>query len=454
MLRYGLFSRDPSVDLANVWAAGRRRHEPQRDTTIYARLLNIGGFGGSKRPTIKPTPANLRMFGKTTFARRAINEIKDRIAMEPWEIAPKAGIKINSELQRQIDVTRRCLEQPNNLDNYRSFVEQCVEDMLVMGAGVYEQQPGGDKNRPVFMWPVDAMSIQIYAHWNGNEKEPRYAQVLGYGNVGGIEGKSLLNREIVYMRINPSTESPFGLGPLEVAFAAINRRLGVADYAGNLSSNAQPENLLTFTRMSQEQQDTIRMFWRNEVEGQGQTPILGIPDGAEAEVLKLRGTDDKALFLEYQNMLAREIATSFDLSPMVAGIERDVNRNTAEVGEDRDWDVAIAPKAHTIAQYVTRDTIERILGFTQIEFRFPGLKRIDKESDAKIYKDEYQNNAITPNEYRERHNMPPLDSEWGDLTYADVQIAQSAARGAAQVDDPDLSSPSGPSKPKSKKGKS
>ncbi len=36
--------------------------------------------------------------------------------------------------------------------------------------------------------------------------------------------------------------------------------------------------------------------------------------------------------------------------------------------------------------------------------------------------------------------MQPLDSEWGDLTNADVLIAMEAARGAKQVDDPYLTS--------------
>ncbi|MCQ0030378.1 hypothetical protein EFP18_12155 [Burkholderia glumae] len=42
-------------------------------------------------------------------------------------------------------------------------------------------------------------------------------------------------------------------------------------------------------------------------------------------------------------------------------------------------------------------------------------------------------NAITPNEYRARRNMPPLKSKFGDMVFADAQIAIEAARGAKQV---------------------
>lgn len=424
--------------LAQTILAGRRKHEPHRDSVAYARLMNLGGSQLDKRPLIKPTPANLRMFGKTVFARRAIQHIKDPIANLKWEVAPKAGISLNSELKRQIEIATSCLSQPNYDDSFRSFVEQITEDLLINGAGTYEQQLGGDECRPLWLWPVDSLSIQINSRWSGKDSEARYFQSLGYGNVGGTRGIPLRNDELVYIKLDPCTEHPFGLGPLEVAFAAINRKMGVSEYAGNLASNAQPENLLVFEGMSNEQAETTRMYWRNDVEGQGQTPILGAPGGAKITVAKLRGTDDDALFLKYQEMLIREIATAFGISPMTLGIEKDVNRNTSEVTDDRDWDTTIVPKATLISAYITRQSIERHLGFSQLEHKFLGLKREDKEAEAKIYEMEFRSNAVIPDEYRERNGLPPMGNQWGKMTFADMQIAISAAKGAAEVDDPNL----------------
>lgn len=437
-----------------LWA-GRLRNMPQRDTTAYARLFNIGGWNTSdKRPLIKPTPTNLRMFAKTPYARRAIRRIKDAIGNLEWEVAPEKDVKLNSELKRQIDVTTSCLKQPNLDDSFRSFVEQLVEDMMVGGAGPYEHQLGGDKARPLWMWPVDVLSIQINAAWDGRPTEPRYYQTKGYGNIGGIQGVPLRNDELVYIRMEPTTENPFGLGPLEVAFASINRKLGVEDYAGKLASNAQPENLITLPGATAEQILTIRDWWRNEIEGQGMTPIMGTPSGqgqnSKAEVLKLRGTDDKALFLAYQELLIREVAVSFSISALCLGIERDVNRNTGEVTDDMDWDNAVVPVATRLAAYITRESIHGRLGFSQLQFNFLGLKRDDKKAEAEIYKLEYESNATTPNEYRARNRQPPLDSPWSDLTHADVEIAQMAARGAAEVDDPALPAGRSSGKPKSK----
>jgi Phage portal protein len=424
---------------AEILAAGRRRLEPRRDSDAYARLQNIGGWTmDRKRPLIKPTAANLRSFGKTTFARRAIKRIKDPIEVRPWEIAPKPGVKLNSLLQKQIDIATHCLQQPNHDDSFRSFVGQLVEDILVNGAGVYEQQIGADKTRPLWLWPVDSMSIQINPAWDGKDSEPRYFQTLGYGNIGGVQGKALLNSELVYVRQDPMTESPFGLGQLEVAFKAISNKLGVADYAGKLASNAQPENILVMPGMQQEQVRTMRNWWRNEIEGQGMLPIVGAPAGSKPEMVSLHATDDKSLFIQYQELLIKEIATSFNLHAMSFGVYGTLNRATAEVIDDADWENAVVPVATLIAAYITRETIEARLGFSQLEFRFVGLKRDDKKAEAEIFKLEYTNNAATPNEYRERNNMPPLEGIWGDKTYADFQIAMQAARGTGEIDDPDL----------------
>lgn len=322
--------------------AGRRAHEPTRETVQFPRIFNLGGWQTSdRRPLIKPTPANLRTFGKTTFARRAINRIKDPIANLAWEIVPRKGVAMNSVLAKQIEVTTNCFARPNHTDSFRSFVEQILEDMMTNGAGCYEHQLGGAPDRPMFMWPTDSMSIQINPRWKGKDSEPRYWQSLGYGNIGGVQGESFKDSEIVYLRQNPSTETPFGLGELEVAFAAINRKLGVSDYAGKLASNAQPSTVMTFPGMSNEQLLTLRQWWRNDIEGQGQQPMIAPPIGSKAEVLSLRATDDTSLFLNYQETQVQEIATAWNIDAMSLNVHHTVNRacysDDTETLTDKGW---------------------------------------------------------------------------------------------------------------------
>lgn len=432
---------------------GRRRHEPQRDTQIYPRLMQVlsGQRIDKKQPVYKPTPWNLRAFARTPYARRAINAIKNPIAQLDWEVVPKDGIELNSELQRQCEVVTRCLRSPNHEDSWRSLVERVIEDVL-SGAGAIEQQLSGDKDRPLWLYPVDGLSIQLYPAWSGDSREAKYSQVPGYGMLSGPGyGIDLRADELMYIIPNPTTSHPFGTGPLEVAFTTISRMLGVSEYAGNVASNARPNLILSLGKADQTRLDTFRSYWSNDIEGQGKMPIMGGID--DAKVLNLTAEGDKALYLAWQEYLKVEIATSFDLSPQNLGVERDVNRNTSETAEDRDWDQAIIPYADLIESHVNRSAIEGLLGFSQIEFRFVGLDREDEKATADIYKTYYESNAITPNQHREKLGEEPLDNEFGDMTYADVQIAISAARGAAQVDDTSLKGGKKPASTTAKKKK-
>lgn len=423
-----------------LWAA-RRRYQPERESLAYPKLISLMGQNRTLG-TPKPTPTNLRYFSRTVYARRAINRIKDAIATLPWEIVAENGARVSKQ---QAEMVARCLDSPNESDSFTTLLEQWIEDALVTGAGTLEQAVSPDPARPIWLWPVDATTIRPVVKWDGNPKSVRFIQALGYtgGSIlADVNAKQLIAEDIIYMRLNPSTETPYGYGPLEIAYDSISWKLGVGRYASTAASNAQPQNLIYPGQVQSEAELlTFRAYWRNEVEGQGQTPIIGGPN--KPEVIRLHAGTDEALYLKWQEFLIREIATGFQLSPQSLGIERDVNRNTAETAEDRDWESAVKPMALRLQSHINRDVLWARHGLMNLRFRFDGLDREDEQMISEIFKTEYQNNACTPNEYRASKGLEPLKSRWADLTYADMQIAMKAAQGAKEVDDPDIKTPTG-----------
>lgn len=422
------------IQSIKLWSA-RRRYQPERETLAYPKLISLMGQNRGLG-TPKPTPTNLRYFSRTVYARRAINAIINPIAGLEWEVVPD-DVKGKS-VEAFAETVAECLASPNHGDSFRSLIEQCIEDALVTGAGVVEHAISGDVSRPLWLWPVDATTIRPVLKWDGNPLSIRFLQAEGYtgGSIlADMNAKQLRACDISYMRINPSTETPYGYGPLEIAYDTISAKLGVGRYAVQAASNAQPANLIYAGEIRSESEILgMRAYWRNEVEGQGQTPIIGGP--IKPDVIRLHAGTDEALYLKWQQFLIREIATAFNLSPQNLGIEADVNRNTSEVAEDRDWDSAIKPMAKLIESHINRDIISR-LG-APIRFQFVGLDREDEKATADILEKYYGMNSITPNEIRHRLGIQPLNSIWADMVAADVQIAIKAAQGAKQVDDHNL----------------
>jgi hypothetical protein len=437
--------------IVRVFRPGRRRQEPNRESAAYPSTGYLATTGvGAQKILFKPNPRNLRYFSRTPIARRAINSIKAPVSMLGWSIEPITGVKTNSEIERQIKLVTDTLMKPNNDDNFISFLQQVIEDFLV-GAAAIEVNMSGDPDRPVWLWPVDGLSIQIYPGWAGGRSEARYLQTVGYGNIaqGVGQGVQLRDDELIYIRPNPNTASPFGFGPLEIAFNSISRGLATGNFAGKLAANALPPFMLDLGEIDKNLLNSWRKYWVNEVEGSGQVPIIGTEVGAGSETGKSRGATairlypegDSALFLGYQEFLRTEIAAAFDLCNFNLNIERDVNRSTSEVGEDRDWDHAIKPIGSVLKCHFDSHIIRRAFGFSQIEFKWNGFDREDEYSTAQIKKLYYDINVLTPNQIRMQLGEPHDDGIWGDLNAADVEIAKMAARGAAVVDDPSLPKP-------------
>ena len=154
-----------------------------------------------------------------------------------------------------------------------------------------------------------------------------------------------------------------------------------------------------------------------------------------AKAIKLTADGDEALYLKWQEFLKVEIAAAFDISPQNLGVERDVNRSTGEVAEDRDWDQAIKPCAGLLASHINRDAIEGRLGFSQIEFRFVGLDREDEIATSKIFRDRAARierlHAQPDPRGKTGRTAQRLIAVWSDHDLRQTtQIALNAARGA------------------------
>jgi phage portal protein BeeE len=378
--------------------------ETKRRTLPLPNILTTYGPRSDVIP--KPTPSNLRKFSETPVARRAINTIKDRVAGMRWRVQPRTGKSLelipDGALRAQILTDN--FHAPNPDDSFRSLAEQVLEDVIVGGYGAIEVEATGDAQAPLAMWPVDGSTIRIKTDWDGSPGSPRYEQVTGRW---GKEGQIILNDdELIYVRLNPRTCTPFGLGRLEVAFETINAFLGAHRYASRLASNSVVEYALWMQGLSPERHERLIRWWQDEIEGTGRVPILSVEN--KPEVLRFGGGTDADLRLQWQEFLLRVIADAFDIPPMFLGLERDVNRNTASEMNDQAFRQAIVPTARLLAEYLTRGAIHKKLGWNDLEMVFADVDSLNEMQEAQIQQILLQNGVLTVNEVRKMRGLPEL----------------------------------------------
>lgn len=395
--------------LAGVEAAAGDATKGERKTAMLPSILSpyspAGRAGHGALP--KPTPANLRKFAETPVVRRAINVVKDKIASMDWQVRVRrgySGVTVEDAAER-MSVLRQCLEEPNVSDSFRVLWEQVLEDLLVGGFGAVEMEATGDPARPFHLWAVDGATIQINTKWDGDPEKPRYAQATGQLGQDGVV--PLLDNELMYLRLNPRTHTPFGLGRLEVAFETVNQFLSASRYAGKLASNSVAQYALWLNEATPEQHDRLIRWWQDEIEGTGRVPILSCEQ--KPEVLRFAGGTDADLRLQWQEALITMIANAFELPPMMLGLQGDVNKSTAGELADEAFQSAVVPVAKLLAEHITRDLFAKKLGWREFEFHFNALESRDEMEEVQIQTALLQAGVLTVDEVRSMRGLGPLN---------------------------------------------
>jgi HK97 family phage portal protein len=356
----------------------------------------------------KPTAPNLRKFAETPAARRAINFIKDRIASMEWriEVRPDASAEDAESRTDRARGLRRALESPNQSDSFRTLIEQVIEDVLVGGFGAAEIETTDDLVRPVRLYPVDGATIKVNAEWDGSPEQPRYAQITG--RLGKDALLPLLDSELMYVRLNPRTHTVFGLGKLEVAFETISHFLQAHRYAGRMAANSVVQYALWMQNRTPEQHERLIQWWQDEVEGTGRVPVMS--SETPPQVLRFAGGTDADLRLQWQQFLLTMIANAFDLPGMILGVAQDVNRSTAQEFAEEAFDNAVVPLAKLIAEHLTRDVIEKRLGWDDLRFVWNELESRDEQTEVQIQTQLLSAGVLTVDEVRAMRGLPALSS--------------------------------------------
>jgi len=390
------------------------------------------------QPVLKNTPYSLRRFSETPIPRRAINLVKNAVLSKKWQIKPIPDLVDDEDPEREqrIKIATESFKRPNDTgESSRDLIEMMLEDFLTVGAGSAEYRLTPDVERPFKMWAIDASTLRIFLDWTESTPDrPRYAQMTGLKGERGIV--TFLSDEIMYIRDNIRTATPFGLGRLEVCFNIVNSFLGAQDMSGRAGADQVHKTWLWWEQgLNPAHMQIIRRHITNEIEGQAKVSMVA---GAKApQVVEVTPVTPEDLLIDWQKFCIQIIGVGFDLNPQDLGLDENAPKALGQVLSDSTWKFGIIPVATRFQETLTRQWLHGLMGWKDLEFEFIGLEDPDPITATVIHQRLWSMSSITPEEIRKKNNLPALPGPFSKLTMFEQQVilmeiqAKFAAGGAS-----------------------
>lgn len=376
--------------------------------------------------------ANVKLFRHwaehSEWVRAAINIRRDQVGQAEWTVSPIDPEKPYS--QPLIDKITYQLKHPNEKEGeWKTFIQQIVEDVLVLDAGCIEVERtfrGGI----AALHTVDGGEIKISKRWDGSD--PDEARYFWYPDALGRAAASLINEDLIYMMMNPATYRVVGLSPLETLKLAIDAELGGSTYNARQVQNAAPDGMLDLGEGARpEQIEKFKGYWAAEVAGRGAMAFIG--GSKNAKFIPFRGSNRDMQFLEWQLYLVRKIAAVFSLTANDFGLSQDVNRSVGEVQQENTEDRGLRPLLGLVQTHITRGVVQdRSNGGpdNNLGFSFTSLNLKESLSRAQINRLALAGMPWkTPNEARQDEGRPKLEGEIYD------KLMANSSQGVVVLDD-------------------
>ena len=364
----------------------------------YEAFFNPNGnFAASFTRTVGGP--ELKRIAENILFDRAIERIGDGVASLKLTIKPPPDQKKDEKAKEQVDKIKMALAEPNQGSHplYSLCTKAIIRDILVFGAATVERQPGTDKNfQPFWLWPTDISLIKLNPDWDASREgiDPRFWFIQpGARQEDWIP---ILNKNMFIIQARSSSYSIIPPSPVRLAYEDMTTWLGLHKFQGRTVNQAVRDYMISLEDVDKEEVDAFREYWRVNVVGQGEIPIIG----GKINVVKFGAKTDEELFLKYTEYLTGLIALEFGLSKRDFGLTDHDNRATAGVAADSSFQDAILPMAQTYVQHLDLKVVNFYLPGYHVELADTEPRKESEEAQTATTL--YEKGLITKNEGRAR----------------------------------------------------
>lgn len=402
----------PAGDLGKRNNRKRIKHPTQRKTSGYGGGHNVvpyiepRHFKQAYQPDRRIPTELLRAAMRTAPVRRAIERIADGIFAMNFTVHPPKGKEDSEEARDKANSIKEALMVPNWDDDetYYTLLYKVIAEMLGLGFACVEKQMGNE-DKLFWLWVADGSRIAANPKWSPGSDEPRFFERGHYKDSSWGAQKPFMEDEMfLFQKIHASHEM-VPPSPVEIAFPHICSWLGLHNFQQETTSRATSQYMLDLGDVSQEELSAFRSYWKNEIEGTGNTPIAA--GKGQIGTTKIGARNDSELFHQYDEKLLRLIASCFNLSPRNYGVTEKDNRATAGVAADADFQDAVLPYAYCFFGTINAKVLNRWFPGFRIEIN--DTEPRTETQEVKIAVDLYKAGLITKNEARLRAGHEDLE---------------------------------------------
>lgn len=344
-------------------------------------MVNQRGIYSRKKPDSSIPYDVLRRFSvQHEVTRAAINYRKRQISRLDWDIVTAEHDQTDLN-ETEVAAAKAFFKGVGGAGNkYRKFLARITEDLLVLDAvSLYKQPTQGGKLYTLL--PIDPTTIRLVVDQTGGTPLPpevAYKQVIR-----GQVVAEYTTDEMLYDMMNPRTNSPYGLAPLETLMIVVSSSLKAALWnLGYLTEGNIPEGFFG-----------VPKEWTPQMIADFQENWDAVMAGDEAATSKLkfvpegsyqpsRKQSDMA-WESFNDWLMKITCALFDVHPNEIGFSPKSGlggKGMAEQANKTSDEKGLEPLAQFFEELFT-DVIQNDLGFTDLAFHFTGL---DQDTDAKL----------------------------------------------------------------------
>lgn len=385
---------------------------------VMAWMMPTGfnqGAGPVYKPDIHGLPSInfsvLRSFAVNyPIARACINRLITQITGLDWAVVPKnpddRSVKNRKAYQGRIDEMEAFLKHPTGSKSvkWRRFLSTVVEDIIVLDAlALYRKRTRG--GGILGYLPVDGASIRLKMTDSGETPEPpavAYEQVYQ-----GAVVAQLTTDEMIYDVMNPRTNSPYGLAPLESLIIQVKAALAGALYDLNyFTSGNVPEGMIALPE--DWTKDEIKEFesaFNLLLAGDPrmQRRLKFVPYGSQL-IYDKKPVDQP--FEKFELWLLQQTCSVFGVPPQDIGFTYQVNKAVGEVQLQLGTERGLRPLANFLRDLFD-DILQEDFGHADLAYLPLNLDPSNLEEEAKVAEIKFRNGVLSGDEWREGDGKEP-----------------------------------------------